>query len=261
MNRPRPARIYRDMTPRDLDEFSRRLDASLEKCQGCTVYFRADDAGVPGRNWDRLVRLFLARDMPLDIAVVPAWLSPLRWQALAPEAGSAGSLFCWHQHGWRHVNHEPLGKKQEFGPGRPGHAAAEDLERGVRKLERLMGDHFFRAFTPPWNRCGSTTLDHLKSLGFKAVSRDAGASPKSELPEFPVHVDLHTRKDAGGRQGRQQLSRELEQALDTGVCGIMIHHRHMNPAAFECLARILDRFRRHRHLTPVTFRELVSHGR
>lgn len=262
MSAPRPSRIYGDMPPWDLNAFSRRLDASLEKVPeaGCRVYFRADDAGVPGRNWDRLVRLFLAREMPLNIAVVPAWLSPGHRQALAPAADRSGSLFCWHQHGWRHANHESRGKKQEFGPGRPAHDLVSDLESGIRKMEKHLGEHFFRAFTPPWNRCDSRTLDHLKNLGFAAVSRDAGASPQAGLPEIPVHVDLHTRKDAEILQGRVQLSRELEQALGTGTCGIMIHHRRMNPAAFECLDRLLARFRQARNLTPLTFRELVAHG-
>jgi len=262
MSRIQPSLIYGDMPPWNLNEFSRHLDSSLEKIPetGSLVYFRADDAGVPGQNWDRLVRLFMAHQMPLNIALVPAWLSPDRWQTLAPDAYKAGNLFCWHQHGWRHVNHETQGKNQEFGPGRSDHDLAFDLESGSRKLERFLGKHFFRAFTPPWNRCDSRTLDHLKRLSFAAVSRDAGASPQAQLPEFPVHVDLHTRKDKDTLQDRIQLSLELEQVLGTGVCGIMLHHRRMTPRAFECLDLILTRFRQAKNLTPLTFRQLITHG-
>ena len=257
-----PSRIYWDSPPWNLNAFARHLDTSLEKIPqtGCVVYFRADDAGVPGQNWDRLVRLFMVHEMPLNIALVPAWLSPDRWQALAPAAHRAGSLLCWHQHGWRHVNHEPQGKSQEFGPQRLDHGIVFDLKSGARKMEKLLGKHFFRAFTPPWNRCDSRTLDHLKRLDFTSISRDAGASGQTKLPEFPVHLDLHTRKNEGTQQGRVQLSWELEQILGTGVCGIMIHHRRMNPLAFECLDQLLTQFSKSPNITPLTFRELVAHG-
>ena len=204
--------------------------------------------------------VFAAFRTPLSLAVVPAWLTRSRWRALASLSDSRSGLWCWHQHGWRHVNHEIDGKKQEFGPRRPVEEIHGDLSRGRRRLEEIMGDVFFPAFTPPWNRCDLRTLDALKTLGFQAVSRfrESKPPPPAGLTEIPVHVDLHTRKETTPAQGWRRLWGELAAGLASGGCGIMLHHRCMNEAAFDFLERLLQGLANHRGVAVVHLKDLVA---
>lgn len=205
------------------------------------VFFRADDAGVDGKQFDRLMDTFSAFQVPLALAVVPTWLTPQRWERIERRTASRRSLWCWHQHGWRHVNHESEGKKMEFGPGRTRDQVRHDLLRGRERLEGLLGDDFLPVFTPPWNRCSVVTLELLRELGYRAVSRNHGSRPDAPdgLPDVQVHVDLHTRKDVGPEVAWKNLELEILAALASGRCGFMIHHRLMNDVAFGFLERLL----------------------
>jgi peptidoglycan/xylan/chitin deacetylase (PgdA/CDA1 family) len=223
------------------------------------VFFRADDVAVPGKGFTRLMELFIRRRTPLSLAVVPAWLSGPRWRRLRGFTRGRSSQWCWHQHGWRHINYEPTGKKQEFGPIRTGSLIQRDLVRGRRRLEALIGEDFYPVFTPPWNRCSLSTLILLKELGYHAVSRSDGSRPQppDQLPDFHVNVDLHTRKEQRPVLGWDGLFKDLKQALISGFCGIMIHHQRMNRAAFEFLEVLLGVFSECKDLSLVQFKDLV----
>jgi peptidoglycan/xylan/chitin deacetylase (PgdA/CDA1 family) len=248
--------------PLDLSaRMDRCLSATLEKVdskdQG-TVFFRADDVAVPGINFIRLMDLFTRYRVPLCLAVVPAWLTQARWQHLQRIGQKAPSLWCWHQHGWRHVNHEPKGKKQEFGPSRPCLKIRDDLIRGKHHLQTVMGESFYPVFTPPWNRCDHNTLGLLKELNYRAVSRSKKSVPPSPygLPDFAVSVDLHTRKEGHPLFGWESLFSELGSALSQSPCGIMIHHQRMNEAAFVFLERFIQTLIKQRHFNIVHFMDL-----
>jgi hypothetical protein len=101
------------------------------------VFFRADDVAVPGRQLQRLLEIFIRHKVPLGLAVVPAWLTSPRWNAISRMGASGTDLWCWHQHGWRHRNHEPRGKKQEFGPFR----SADALQRRPRSRPPTVAGH------------------------------------------------------------------------------------------------------------------------
>ncbi len=206
------------------------------------VFFRADDIGVPGIQFARLMKIFTRFHAPISLAVVPAWLTAVRWEALEKICQKNIKRICWYQHGWRHANHEIQGKKQEFGAVRSITNILHDLVQGRRRLRRLVKDLFYPAFTPPWNRCSQTTLEKLLTLEYQAISRYRGASPPapSGLPDFPVNVDLHTRKEADPVEGWENLSKEMERAISGGYCGIMIHHRRMNGNAFAFLENLLE---------------------
>jgi peptidoglycan/xylan/chitin deacetylase (PgdA/CDA1 family) len=226
---------------------SQKIETCIETVQVETskpvyVFFRADDVAVPGKNLDRLINLFATKRVPLSLSVVPAWLTRTRWQQIKSLGRTAPLLWCWHQHGWRHKNHETTGKKQEFGPGRPSYTIRKDLILGRQRLEKLMEKDFDPIFTPPWNRCDYTTLELLKKLGYHAVSRSNGSrpSPPEGLPDFQVNVDLHTRKAGNPFEDWKCFFTELRQALLSGLCGIMIHHQRMNTPAFTFLELLLD---------------------
>lgn len=224
------------------------------------IFFRADDIAVPGQQFAHLLEIFSQYRVPLCLAVVPAWLTRPRWQALENVAQNTASRWCWHQHGWRHINHEAEGKKQEFGSGRLAGAIKRDLIRGRKRLESLMEDDFYKAFTPPWNRCGKNALELLKELGYKALSRKQGSLPPTPegLPDFSVNVDLHTRKESDPVRGWDNLFMELKEALSGGFCGIMIHHKRMNDSAFDFLGLLLKELARHNHFYLVNLKDLAK---
>ena len=222
-------------------------------------FFRADDIGVPGKRFFRLLDLFLDCQTPLCLAVVPSWLSRQRWDIFQKTDQKAPGLWCWHQHGWRHVTHEIQGKKQEFGPVRTVDAIRQDIVRGREKLEHLMKDRFTPVFTPPWNRCDGRTLAVLKNNGFKAVSRHRQSMPRPPkgLPDLSVNVDLHTRRETTPEAGWQSLLKELSAAISSGTCGIMIHHQRMNETAFEFLEVLLEVMTQNSHILSIHFKDML----
>lgn len=224
------------------------------------VFFRADDVAVPGNNFARLLALFTTYGAPLSLAVAPAWLTRLRWQHIKELGKKIPSLLCWHQHGWRHVNHEKDGKKQEFGPNRSHDEIRKDIINGRNRLENLMEDSFYPVFTPPWNRCNLATLNVLKELGYYAVSRTKGSRPPSPngLVDFQINVDLHTRKAAKPIEDWGCLFTELFQAISSGTCGVMIHHQRMNDAAFGFLELFLKSVVKRKDLILVHFKDMIA---
>ena len=222
------------------------------------IFFRADDVAAPGEKFARLMGIFKRHRVPLCLAVVPAWLTGRRWQYLKGLGAKESSLWCWHQHGWRHVNHETDGKKQEFGVSRSRLRIKRDLVLGKRRLENLMAAEFYPVFTPPWNRCSLSTLQLLGELGYVAVSRSRGSEPKAprELSDYWVNVDLHTRKERDPAVGWKNLLAEFQQAISSKFCGIMIHHQRVNEAAFEFLEMLIRILVKCRDLQLVNYKEL-----
>lgn len=205
------------------------------------VFFRADDIHEADPGFTRLARIFSARRAPLSMAVVPAWITPEKVSGLLSVCKGAPDLWCFHQHGFDHENRALSGKKAEFPDSRDQEAIRTDLARGRERMEALFPERFDPVFTPPWNRLGEKGLVCLRELGFSAVSRSFGSHPDPPpgLPDFPVQVDLHTRKETDPGQAAAALFRELDEGLERGLCGIMIHHALMNDAAFDFLERLV----------------------
>ena len=233
--------------------------ANLGANQPGYIFFRDDDVAAPGRPFAQLMELFDQLRVALNLAVVPAWLTRMRWRSIKPPGSSADGLWCWHQHGWRHKNYETAGKKQEFGPGRSLAALESEIVRGRRRLESLIGDNFFPVFTPPWNRCDRRTLQLLQKHDYIAVSRSQNPNNSNlkDLPDFCVSVDLHTRKDRNSASGWINFLAELQKGIASGHCGIMIHHNRMNAAAFEYLEILLKMIVARKGLQVVHFRDLA----
>ncbi|MGW8193440.1 MAG: polysaccharide deacetylase family protein [Desulforhopalus sp.] len=242
-----------------------RLSRAVDK--GCSssvktplLFFRADDIGIPSAKFSRLISCFLRHRLPLCLATVPAWVNGKRLTALRRITGPDSSQWCWHQHGRLHRNFEESGKKQEFGPSRPKEVIRTHLQKGRNRLEEILDTNFTPVFTPPWNRCSSDTLETLADLQFSAVSRFLNAMPPApdDLPEFPVNVDLHTRREPTPQQSFDNLLREIEQALASGFCGVMIHHQKMNRKDFHFLDLLLDIMQSRGKTAPVDFRDLIG---
>jgi peptidoglycan/xylan/chitin deacetylase (PgdA/CDA1 family) len=263
MNSPRPmvSAVWCGLPEGALHQLNEVITRAVAASPGPgLVFFRADDIAVPGQNLSLMLGLFRGYGVPLCCSVVPAWLSRPRWKHLKGLAGSDTSLWCWHQHGWRHVNHETTGRKQEFGPSRSREELAADLRRGWVRLESVMEDDFFPVFTPPWNRCNGETLELALEIGYHGVSRIIGSRPYTvtELPDLQVNVDLHTRRETEPVAGWKALMLDLELALSKGFCGIMIHHQRMNEAALEFLEILLATLTRSTRIRVVHFRDLLN---
>jgi hypothetical protein len=279
MWRAMPRNILADLATVFREAGARREASGLDG--PATLFFRADDIGAPGRKFERMAGLFRSHRTELGLAVVPAWLTEARRDCLLSILGPDQDLFCLHQHGWRHADHEtgrepgrkagratphpsdypssrlPAGsavrKKCEFGPARPYHHKLADLKRGRDRLASLLGGRVSPVFTPPWNRLDADTLDGLARLGFRAVSRSLGAVPPlpgamgatpGGLVALDVTVDLHTRKAPSVEAAFAGLFADLRASLERGWCGVMLHHPRMDGGAFEFLDALLDLARR-----------------
>ena len=132
-----------------------------------------------------------------------------------PDAGLAGELSArseatglvgMHQHGYAHANHEPEGRKCEFGPRRPPSAQLADIARraaaaaascsGPRcsRSSRRPGTAARRTRARAWSRSASPPC--------RATAR-AGRSACPGWRELPVHVDwFATPPAACGSAGR-----------------------------------------------------------
>jgi peptidoglycan/xylan/chitin deacetylase (PgdA/CDA1 family) len=197
--------------------------------QPVPFFFRDDDAGWEDELlWDLLDRC-QARKVHIDVAVIPAELDDVRAKALCDRA-STGVVHL-HQHGFRHVNHEPTGRKYEFGPSRSHDQQLADIAQGRALIGGLLHPYVDPIFTPPWNRCTDQTAAALVNLGFQVLSRDHTAVPFgiAELAEVPVTVDWFAKKKSEP-WARQEIARQLaKQVLSGGApVGVMLHHAITN---------------------------------
>jgi hypothetical protein len=183
--------------------------------------------------------------------VTPSWITASRWAVLSQWA-AGDDLWIWHQHGWRHMNHQLTGKKGEFGTDRSKEEKKTDIAKGRKRLEALLGDQFQPVFTPPWNRFDTETAEVLLELGYRSVSRSDGEMKKvhlpDRLPDIPINVDLHTRNEPTPATSLAALENELSQAISTGRAGIMLHHQRMNDQAFRFLDTLLSASKELKHI-------------
>lgn len=255
-----PSSLWQAELPTNLDrQLAELLAAAAELPSPVRIFFRADDIGRLDSNFTRMMLLFAEYDIPLCPALVPEWLTDDSWQQIRALADKE-NLFCWHQHGCSHVNHEPTGKKCEFGDSRSAEAIRSDILAGRMKLERLLADSFLPVFTPPWNRCSAATMQILEKLDFLALSRSTNVQPPppAGLPDLMINIDLHTRRETDPHQGMNNLLAECRAALHSGCMGFMLHHQRMNSTAFLFLEHLFRAIKAEARLVPCTFRELLQ---
>lgn len=261
--RPRQSAAVWQEEPRDWRSRLRdALDKGLSNHRPA-FFFRADDVGAGGQAFETLCRLFREYQVPLALAVVPAWLSSTRKEQLLAAAPVTEPLWGWHQHGWRHVNWQRTGKKSEFGEQRPLEKQWRDILNGQQKMQDIFGEHLLPVFTPPWNRLSLQTVKILHQLGFKAVSLDGplprGGKGPAPLMNLRVSVDLHTRKSRNPDEDFETLLGELTGAVSRKEpVGFMVHHARMTLFAFEFLSELLPLLKNHLHADCLGFREILD---
>jgi len=135
-----------------------------------------------------------------------------------------------HQHGLAHANHEPEGRKCEFGTSRSLAQQRRDIEAGRELLRERLDGHVAPIFTPPWNRCTRDTALCLAELGFEILSRESRAEPLGVLRELPVSLDFV-------RLEPDDLARRFARAAPP--VGVMFHHAEMDDAAMDRAGELL----------------------
>jgi hypothetical protein len=229
-----------------LDPVQEALDAAPAPVD---VFFRDDDAGWRDDRLLALLGVFDEHALPLDLAVIP---DAVARDVAAELRGRAGTRLRLHQHGFAHRNHEPDGRKCEFGPSRPYADQRRDIEAGAERLATLLGDATEPIFTPPWNRCTEVTGRCLLELGFRTISRESRAAPLglNGLRELPVRVDWC-------RFTAPEAAERLAGALrDGGPVGVMFHHAVMDGADLAGAGELLALVAEHPRAVPRPMREL-----
>jgi hypothetical protein len=243
------------MCPWPMDDWLHPVREALDAAVApVDVFFRDDDAGWGNGRLLDLLDAFADRCVVVDVAVIPAALEP--W--LAGELRDRAELgeVRLHQHGYAHVNHEPAGRKSEFGPSRRRVAQAGDIAAGRERLGELLEDVVDPIFTPPWNRCTAETAACLAELGFAALSRESRAAPLgiAGLRELPVHVDWVRLPPT-----REGLGARLADAFRRGVpAGVMVHHAVMDRADLRRAGELLTLVADHPGARPSTMASLLG---
>jgi peptidoglycan/xylan/chitin deacetylase (PgdA/CDA1 family) len=222
------------------------------------VFFRDDDAGWCDERLMALLDVFQAHRAPVDLAVIPAALEAPLARELAHRADRACGRLGLHQHGYAHRNHEPQGRKCEFGDARSPQDVKRDLAEGARMLAGLLGKRTDPIFTPPWNRCSAASAAALRELGVQVLSRDRTARPLAldGLEELPVALDWC--KYTNGTQDASALGLEIASRFRSdATVGIMLHHAVMDAADLVRLHELLGLLSTHARSGWRSMRELI----
>ncbi|HTV91045.1 MAG TPA: hypothetical protein VME41_18680 [Stellaceae bacterium] len=241
------------------DDLAAELDLWGEAGRAARLWWRDDDAVAATPQLHALLRL--AGDVPLALAVIPAFARPELAAALAGRPQVAVL-----QHGWQHVNRaDNRGRKSEYPAGRAGAPVAAEIGAGRKRLRALFGARALPVFVPPWNRFDDEFLTMLPAHGIAALS--GMATPRLAAPRCPalppgvallnVHLDLAAWRGDRGFIGEAPalaalLGRLRAQRCASGIderpIGILTHHLILDCATAGFIARLIALSRSHRAL-------------
>jgi hypothetical protein len=245
-----------------MDRWLDPIRAALDRaCAPATFFFRDDDGGWRDDRLLAMLDLFAELALPLDLALIPSDLGPEMAGELAGRVDSSGGRLGVHQHGFAHRNHEPEGRKCEFGPSRSRVDQLRDIADGRARLRSQLGARVQPIFTPPWNRCTAITGACLVELGFRALSRESRAAPLRVpgLAELPVRLDWfahHKRSRLTREKLAEKLAREI--GCGGGPVGVMFHHALMDDAELADAASLAELVAAHPSARVQSMIELVG---
>ncbi|MET0943475.1 MAG: polysaccharide deacetylase family protein [Mesorhizobium sp.] len=219
----------------------RALDRWNRAGRRAEFWLRDDDAIEPTEPLDRLLDLTARFEVPVMLAVIPAFTGePLAHRlAEAPYASIA-------VHGWSHQNHAPAGeKKQELGAHRPREVVLGELSRGLSLLADLHQKRALPILVPPWNRIDDGLIAELPRLGFTALSVYGPAKPAS-IKMINTDVDLMDWHGTRGCRAHADLVRDVVAQLDESfdganrTVGLLCHHLVHDEQAWAFLERLFE---------------------
>lgn len=226
---------------------SAELRLALEKLQEAgrrvNIFLRDDDIDEDEETLRHLLDICLSRNTPVNLEIIPGQLTQPGIQLLKSFKSTNPELIELDQHGWQHLNHEAEGRKCEFGRSRSFAQQLEDISWGKTLLEAMFGEHFFPAFTPPWNRCTADTLKALDQLGFAVFSKDRDGPPADgySFAEISTTLDLYRWKENPTMKPPAEIVEAFLRQMAEGVnpIGLLLHHKVMDAEAFYFLDQLL----------------------
>lgn len=224
------------------------------------VFFRDDDAGWANDHLYRLLDRFTEYGIAIDLAVIPNSLEHALANELLARWRQNRNLLGLHQHGFSHANHEPVGRKCEFGGSRTKSQQRDDITKGKAWMATQLGHAVDPFFTPPWNRCTQETLECLEDLDFKLLSCDASATKfeSSGLQQTPVHINW-SRIVKTSSQPLAKLGQVISSHLVVNsLTGIMLHHVDMEEENLDILADLLAVFSGHQNVQSLLLRDTLG---
>jgi len=224
------------------------------------LFFRDDDVDEDEATLRRLLGLFLERNTPINLGVIPGRLTAACAELLAQSAGAAPAMLELNQHGWLHLNHEREGRKCEFGPNRTYAEQLADVAQGRERMTEAFGPDWFPVFIPPWNRCTEDTYRALDHLGFRALSAKHGGPVVTgyRFEDISITLDLYRWNDGARLKSPEEVVDSLlAQLLLQQTIGVALHHKVMDERAFSFLASLLDTLASHPTVRFHTFQSLL----
>ena len=225
------------------------------------LFFRDDDVDEDEATLRRLLRLFLGREAPINLGVIPGRLTESGSELLAQSVSAAPALLELNQHGWLHLNHECEGRKCEFGPGRTYAEQLADIARGQARMTEAFGPRWFPVFIPPWNRCAEDTYRAIDQLGFRALSAKRGNSVVTgyRFKEISITLDLYRWRGGARLKPSEEIFDDLiVQIPREQTIGVMLHHKVMDERAFSFLGALLDTLASYPTIRFHTFQSLLQ---
>jgi predicted glycosyltransferase len=236
------------------------LDDKEAQGQDLHLFLRDDDVDIEEDSLKQLLDLALARHVPMNLEIIPGRLTPAGTATLKNALRADHTLLSLNQHGWMHSNHEPEGRKCEFGLSRSFTHQLNDIAQGKAILESTFEDLFYPAFTPPWNRCTMDTYQALDELGFQVFSKDRGKVRLTEyrFTEISTTLDLYSWKEGARMKSPDDIVQALIGQLGKlSLVGLLLHHKVMTKDAFRFLDQFLCELRRCSVMRFHTFRTLL----
>ena len=207
-----------------------------------SVFFRDDDGGWADKRLSALGHLMIKLSAPLDIAVIPWAVSDETLRVIGELRGLSAELIHLHQHGYQHINHEPLLRKCEFGAARSYTQQFHDISTGWEILRGYFGDIVEPIFTPPWNRCSADTARILSKLGYRGLSCITGSDSveHGNALRIDVCIDWFKKKNGIRLSWPEFCAYVQKQLIKNRNVGVMLHHEHMDSKELAQLSQFIE---------------------
>ena len=216
----------------DWNDLGIELDRWAAARRNATFWWRDDDAGPDDGKLDGFLAQRRDLDVPLALAVVPAWLETATTEAILADDGASVL-----QHGVSHTNRAgPDQRKTELCDSALEGGLADAIATAGRTLQAAFGTRFHTVMVPPWNRIDPQVAASLSGLGLSGLSTLAPReiSRQLGLSIANLHLDIINwradRQFGGDAWCLDQAIYHLVQRR-TGISdpteptGLMTHHR------------------------------------